>query len=149
MKRNGELYRGSIREGVEGRRVISMNQIDKKKIVVAVLLVILLWWRFIPRSFSEVISVDASKVISYACTVNICGIDDNAIPFVQPYDLGTVKKGDEGFEDVLSILDKIGYCPDFRNLLSWAITKVESDDDLNEMNAIVVFKRIYLSSDKF
>ena len=115
-----------------------MNQIDKKKIVVAVLLVILLGWRFIPRSFSDVISVDTSKVINYACSVNICGIDDNAMPFVQPYDLETVKKGDENFEDVFSVLDKTGYRPDFRNLLPWAITKVESDDDLNEMNAIVV-----------
>lgn len=107
-------------------------------IVAAALIIALLAWRFWPHSLSSVICVEKSSVTSIACSVSVFDIK-NGMPYSNSYTLNELSSQDDGFEEIMEILDSSNYRQDFRNLLPWSINSGGSDDANNVLIANAVF----------
>ncbi len=107
-----------------------MNLKRKKKRALTILFTLIvalcLVWRVIPRSFSQVISVDAAAISSITCTASTGGIAYGA-PYIDYYSLPTCNAEDEHFDEIIGLLTQTAYCPDLRNLLPWPTTQVRGD----------------------
>ena len=106
-------------------------------IVAAALIIGLLVWRFWPHPLSSVISVEKSAVTSIACSASIGGVE-NGEPYIYSFTLSGLLPQDDGFEEIMEILDSSSYRQDFRNLLPWSIHSVGSDNTNNVLVADVV-----------
>lgn len=107
-------------------------------IVVATLIIGLLVWRFWSYPLSSVICVEKSSVTSIACSVSVFGVE-NGMPYSSSYTLSELSPQDDGFEEIMEILDSSNYRQDFRNLLPWSINSVGSDNANNVLVANAVF----------
>lgn len=115
----------------------------KKKtaiIAAAALLIVLLLgvWRFWPRPLSSVIGVEQGAVTGMACTVLAGGVE-NGKPYINGYTLSELSPQEDGFKEILTILDSSDYRPDLRNLLPWGIDSIGSDEANGVQTASVVF----------
>lgn len=110
----------------------------KTALIAAAVLIIALSagiWRFWPHSLSSVISVEKSAVSGIACSVCAFGVE-NGKPYSNGYTLSEQSPQEDGFGEILEILDSSNYRRDFRNLLPWSIDSVGSDD--TGLSAVVV-----------
>lgn len=96
-------------------------------IVIIILGVVLLGWRLWPRSFSDVIASDGREVTSLACSVSIAGMTDEGIANIDTYSLQSLSPGEEDCEAIMVIMNGTDYRPDYRNLLLWPVTEVQSN----------------------
>ncbi|HBR07481.1 MAG TPA: hypothetical protein DD735_01140 [Clostridiales bacterium] len=113
----------------------------KKRVAViaaAALIIGLLVWRFWPHSLSSVICVEKSVVTNIACSASIGGVE-NGKPYINSYTLSELSPQDDGFEEIMEILDSSNYRQDFRNLLPWSIDNIGSDGAKELLAADVVF----------
>ena len=100
-----------------------------KKIVIILLAAIVLCacaWRLLPHSFSDILSVDESAVISLACTATISGLDEAGTACIDTYALQALPDGSKDFTAIIEILNQSEYRQSFQNVLPWAITSVSS-----------------------
>ena len=105
-------------------------QINMKKkrllsIAAALLIIALMGWRFWPRSIDKVISTSTESVNSMACSATVSGVEDGDL-FMDTYSMRSEDLVDADMEALLNILSSAKYRPDFRNLLPWDITSVDS-----------------------
>ena len=107
-------------------------------IAAAALRIGLLVWRFWPHSLSSVICVEKSAVTSMACLVSVGGTE-NGKPYINSYTLSDLSPQDDGFEEIMEILDSSNYRQDFRNLLPWSIDGVRS----GKLNSVVVANAVF------
>ncbi len=94
----------------------------------AVLIIALLAgiWRVWPHLLSSVICAEKSAVSGIACSVCIFGVE-NGKPYTNGYTLSELSPQEDGFEEIMEILESSNYRRDFRNLLPWSIDSVGSD----------------------
>ena len=105
---------------------------------------ILLWaaavlmtaWRLWPRSLYSVIDSEQSSISMLNATVLESGPVDGE-PSHTAYQMQQIQREDEHFTVFLSILEDCGYRPDFRNLLPWAVSSVESGSHYSNTSAKV------------
>ena len=107
-------------------------------IVAAALIIGLLVWRFWSHPLSSIICVEKSSVTSIACSISAGGVEDG-MPYINSYTLSELSPQDNGFEEIMEILDSSNYRQDFRNLLPWSINSVGSDDANNVLVGNAVF----------
>ena len=101
---------------------------NKKRILTifaAVLMAALCLWRLWPRSFTNILDVDADAFRTISVHVSEFGITDNS-PTIDVYRLDLPSPDADGYAAVLSILQDTSFRPDFRNLLPWDILTVGS-----------------------
>ena len=103
----------------------SMNKKKYVSIAVALLIIALLGWRLWPRPIDKVISTSPESVNSMACSATVSGVEDGDL-FMDTYSIQSEDLADADMEALLNILSSSNYRPDFRNLLPWNITSVDS-----------------------
>ena len=103
--------------------------------IAAILVILLVGWRLWPHSFAKVILVEPDAVTGLACNGAISGIESDGTPFIHSYGLQGLSADDEEFGAILEILKSSQYRQDFRNLLPWPITSVDSDGSYDGKSA--------------
>lgn len=117
-------------------------RIEKKKIIVFIIVILVVFfggWRMWPYSFTEVISTEKDSISSLACNATISGVNDDGKPFIDSYALQTLSEEDEHFHAIIDILNSTEYRQDFRNLLPWAVTSVDSGGNYDGRSVNVLF----------
>lgn len=105
--------------------------------IIILLFGILLVWRLWPRSLADILSVDSSEYTHIVCNASVSSVEDGE-PSIESYQLQTLEPDMEEFDVVLEILNHTKYCPEYRNLLPWPITSVESGDLYEGMSVNVL-----------
>ena len=92
------------------------------KMVVVALIVGLIIWRFWPQSASHLMPVDENAVTGFAALALVGnGLADN-----EEYRIDSSEQLGNEPGEIVEILATSNYRPDFRNLLPWGVTKVNS-----------------------
>lgn len=107
----------------------------------AILIILLVGWRLWPHSLAKVISVEPDAVTGLACHAAVSGIESDGRPFIHSYALQELSADEEAFGAVLELLQSSRYRQDFRNLLPWPVTSVDSggSDDGKSANIFLVW----------
>ena len=111
----------------------------KKKIWIHLLLIIsvlLIAWRLSPHSLYAMLSVSQEDISSFNATVLESWPQDGK-PAHAAYKMEQVPQDEEPFSAFLSILEGSDYRADFRNLLPWAVSSVESSSHSSNTSASV------------
>ena len=104
---------------------ISMKKKSVLSIAAALLIITLIGWRLWPRPIDKVISTSPEAVNSMACSATVSGVENGDL-FMDTYSIQSEALADADMEALLNILSSANYRPDFRNLLPWDITSVDS-----------------------
>ena len=107
------------------------------KIVVALFIVCMLVWRFLPQSFSDLISIDKTSVTNFSASARVQRLENGEI-HTDTYSINTEQHGNRS-GDVIDILATSRYKQDFRNLLPWSADSVEADKNYDGRNLVLVF----------
>lgn len=98
----------------------------KRIITIAVLVVIALIvaWRFWPRSLAKLVPDNIGEAEYYSAYTSVSGIKGTR-PNIDTWLLDNIPQDE--FMEIMELLETSGYRSDFRNLLPWGISYVESD----------------------
>ena len=101
---------------------------NKKRILTifaAVLIAALCLWRFWPHTLKDILDMNDAAFDTISVHVSEFGIADNA-PRIDVYRLDLSSPDADSYAAVLSILQDTKFRADFRNLLPWDISTVDS-----------------------
>lgn len=112
----------------------------------AVLIGSLLAWRFWPRSFSDIVSIDENTVTDFSAGAMVQHLE-NGQSVTDTYDFAAFEEQSSVIGEVLDILAASDYQQDFRNLLPWAAETVDGDGNYDGCTVLLVFSDGYEKDD--
>ena len=107
-------------------------------IIIASLIVCLLIWRFLPQSFSNLISVDENTITNFSSSVMVQSLE-NGQTHTDTYQITKTEQLGNEPGDILEILSTSKYQQDFRNLLPWSADSIEADKNYDGRTVLLVF----------
>ena len=104
-------------------------------VIVIALIACLLVWRFLPQSFSRILSIDLDTVDGVSASVIVNQIANGQ------FDLAdfSLDADDGSAGEIIDILSASSYRRDFRNLLPWGAGSIDGGKDYDGQTVTVLF----------
>lgn len=95
-------------------------------------------WRFWPQSFSDLITVDETSIISFSVHGMLDRLE-NGQPVIDMYHIDDTDQQNNTPDEIIEILETSSYRQDFRNLLPWGMDYVDADKNYDGRTVTVSF----------
>ncbi len=108
-------------------------------IIVIALIIYIPIWRFLPRSLSDLMSVDENSIKIVSISAQVFNINAPGTSHYEQYHLEEMEQQRNMSKEIVDILSTSSYRQDFRNFWSWGLKSISADRNYDGRTVLLAF----------